>query len=194
VGLAALARSKKRKRGENMNVFIIAAMTLDGFIAQDVTQVSTSWTSQEDKNFFRERTKQAGVIIVGAKTYQTIGRPLPGRQNIVYSKNPTPTIPPAANLQVTSAAPADLIAELAAKGYKEVAICGGASIYSLFLQSGLVNKLYITLEPVVFGSGVQLFGEGRTAAKLHLVKVEHLSAQTLLLEYDVQSLTSSPRS
>src|SRR5258708_36358321 len=109
-----------------MNVFIIAAMTLDGFIAQDVTQISTSWTSQEDKKFFRDRTKQAGVIVMGAKTYQTIGRPLPDRLNIVYSKNPTPSITPAENLQVTSAAPADLIAELAAKGHTEIAICGGA--------------------------------------------------------------------
>ncbi|HEX9722557.1 MAG TPA: dihydrofolate reductase family protein [Candidatus Paceibacterota bacterium] len=68
-----------------MKVFLIAAMSADGFIARNSSHLA-SWTSKEDKQFFIEKTKEAGVVVMGLNTYKTIGRPLPGRLNIVYSK------------------------------------------------------------------------------------------------------------
>ncbi len=168
-----------------MNVFLIAAITVDGFIAEQTDQISTSWTSKEDKQFFSERTKQAGVIVMGSSTYKTIGRPLPGRLNIVYSSK-MPKQQDVPQLRYTQLPPKELIASLAKECFKEVAICGGASIYKMFLEAGAINKLYLTVEPVVFGAGVKLFGDDLSArVSLKLVKMEHLSDQTLLLEYDV---------
>ena len=171
-----------------MNVFLIAAITADGFIAEATDQISTAWTSKEDKKFFSERTKQAGVIVMGATTFQTIGRALPERLNIVYTKDPT-KLPldtyDQKQLRATDLPPAQLLQELEAEGFTEVAICGGASIYSLFLQSGLINKLYLTLEPVLFGKGIKLLADNPVEMKLKLISDKHLSENTLLLEYDV---------
>src|SRR5258708_2263760 len=105
-----------------MNVFLIAAITADGFIGRDEAQVSTSWTSKEDKNFFSDRTKQAGVVVIGAKTYATFNRPLPDRLNIIYSR--TPQQSQFANLQYTQESPQDLLRRLEQEGHTEVAICG----------------------------------------------------------------------
>src|SRR5260370_1068020 len=130
-----------------MNVFIIAAITVDGFIAEESDQKSTSWTSQEDKKFFVERTKQAKAMVMGSTTYKTIGRPLPGRLNIVYSKNTAQFEEDLSHydqsqLRITQESPVEIVRQLDSEGFSEVAICGGASVYSLFMKSGLVNKLY----------------------------------------------------
>jgi dihydrofolate reductase len=126
-----------------MHVFLIGAITADGFIARDSDQISTSWTSKEDKKWFSERTKQAGVVVMGSTTYNTVGRPLPSRLNIVYSSKPGPTDAPE-NLRFVQVPPADLITYLEKEGYQEIAICGGASIYTMFLTAGLISLIPFT--------------------------------------------------
>lgn len=169
-----------------MLVYIIAAITLDGFIGKSEDHRSTDWTSPEDKKFFIERTKQSGAILMGSTTYNTIGHPLPGRLNLIYTSHPEkyPSDNPKL-LRATNLPPKELIHELQATGYKELAICGGSSIYSLFMSAGVVDKLYVTLEPIIFGQGIPLFNQPLDQ-KLHLAKIDHLSPQTLLLKYDVQ--------
>jgi len=163
-----------------MRTFIIAAITADGFIAKDKDQISTDWTSKEDKKFFSERTKQAGVIVFGYNTYKTIGKSLPGRVNIVYS-NKEERIN---GVEVTQKEPKDLLRELETRGFKEVAICGGATIYTMFMGAGVVDKLYLTIEPVLFGSGMTLFNK-KFDNKLKLVSISKLGEETILLEYNV---------
>lgn len=163
-----------------MLTFIIAALTADGFIARDVGQVSTDWTSKEDKKFFSERTKQAGVVVFGYNTYKTIGKPLRDRFNVVYS-NKEEDIP---GVEITQKEPKELIADLEARGYKEVAICGGATIYTMFMEAGVVDKLYLTIEPVIFGSGIKLFNK-EVNAKLKLIAMRKTDGGTVFLEYDV---------
>lgn len=162
-----------------MMTFIIAVLTVDGLIAESADQISTDWTSKEDKNFFSERTKQAGVVVFGHNTYKTIGRPLPERLNIVYSQDNIEGV------EVTQKEPGDLLRDLESRGYKEVAICGGSTIYTMFMEAGLVDKLYLTIEAVVFGSGMTIFNKKLIAKKLKLVSMQKLGEETVLLEYDV---------
>lgn len=177
------------------HVFIIAALSADGFLADQVDRNSLDWTSTEDKRFFRDRTKEAGVLVMGSKTFETIGKPLPGRINIVYSSNPdkfetelTDELPAYESwdretlTHVTSLEPEKLIELLSDKGYPEVAIGGGASIYSQFMASGVVDSLYLTYEPVIFGRGVKLF-DRPILKQLELVRSTPLSAQTILNQY-----------
>lgn len=162
-----------------IKVFIVAALTADGFIARDNSAPSTAWTSRADKKRFSELSKRAGVVVMGSVTYGTIGKALPGRTNIVY----TPGDEKYEGAETTKKTPADLIAELDKRGFKEVAICGGSTIYTMFMKSGLVDSIYLTIEPVLFGSGVRLFKEP-VDAKLELVSSERVDNSTLV-EYNV---------
>ena len=158
---------------------MVAALSADGFIARDNSAPSTAWTSKADKKRFSELSKRAGVVVMGSTTYETIGKPLPGRVNIVY-------IPPGKTyegVETTAKPPAELIAELDKRGFKEVAICGGASIYTMFMKAGLIDTMYLTMEPVLFGSGTRLFRE-RIDATLELVSSVKADSSTLL-EYKV---------
>nr|AIA19044.1 Dihydrofolate reductase [uncultured bacterium] len=165
-----------------MHTFLIAAISLDGFIAEKTDQISTSWTSKEDKKFFSERTKQAGVIVMGSSTYKTIGRPLPGRVNVVYSKSSQFEFKDENEGFVTDLAPADLLKKLERDGHDEVAICGGAMIYSMFMKAGLIDTLYLTIEPVLFGEGIKLFKDD-ISARLQLVNSSKMGENAVLLEY-----------
>ena len=162
-----------------MTIFIIAALTADGLIARNVQQTSTDWTSKEDKEFFTKRTKEAGVVVMGQNTYETIGRPLKDRLNIAYSRDKQYE-----GVEVTQKEPKELIEDLEKRGYKEVAICGGSTIYTMFMEAGVVDKLYLTVTSVVFGSGMTLFNKSFDK-KLELVLVEKIGPQTILLEYNV---------
>jgi len=174
-----------------MNCFIIAALTADGFIGRDVTQNSTRWTSKEDADWFSQKSKGAGIVVMGRATYDTIGRPLPDRITVVYSRTAdvdqlveNQTKLEKNQVYYTQAKPKDLLKQLKEFNFDEVAIGGGSSIYTMFMEAGVVNKLYLTVEPVLFGEGVRLFNQ-KLDQKLELIKTENLSPQTLLLEYGV---------
>lgn len=134
---------------------LIAAQTRDGFIARDEGESSISWTSPEDKKRFVELTKRAKVLVMGRKTFNTIGRGLPGRTIIVYTRHPLPRAYD--GVETTVLSPGELLRSLEARGFSEVAICGGAEIYDLFLRARVVDKLYLTIEPLSFGTGIPLF-------------------------------------
>jgi len=167
-----------------MNCFIIAAMSTDGYIAKDPSVPSTTWTGKEDKKRFVELSKRARVVIMGQNTWKTLGgRPLKDRLNIVYSPERLADMPE--QVEITSKTPAELLKELEGRGFTEAAICGGSQIYTMFMKSGLVNKLYLTIEPIVFGNGVRLFKE-EMDFKLKLVNSASTESGALLLDYEVK--------
>ena len=179
-----------------MQIFLIAAISVDGFIspAQKETDASTSWTSKEDFLWFQKKTKEAGVCIMGRKTWKTIPekhRPLKDRKTVVMSNSDlghseldseSPELTEAAYF--TKLQPKELIEKLSKLGIESIAICGGSSIYTQFVKAGLVNKLYLTVEPKLFGKGVPLFNE-EIDIKMKLEKTYQLSDQTIVLEYNL---------
>lgn len=182
-----------------MNVFLIAAISADGFIGQSPDQVSTAWTSKEDHTFFVQKTRQAGAMVFGSSTFRTFNKILPGRANIVYTRDiekfresvaldvieittETTTVADFTKLYATKLSPTELVSVLEKCGVPELAVCGGSSVYAQFMKAGLVKQLFLTIESVVFGKGVPLFGN-ETFQKLGLKNVTKLSEQTLLLEY-----------
>lgn len=161
-----------------MKTFLIAALSADGFIAKDSGHLA-DWTSKEDKKFFMEITKKVGVIIMGQNTYETIGKPLPDRLNIVYSYDKKYE-----GVEVTQKNPKELLEDLEKRGYREVVIGGGSQIYTMFMEKGLVDTLYLSVEPVIFGKGLTLFDK-ELDIKLELEKELKLGEKTILLEYTV---------
>ena len=69
-----------------MKVVLLMALTVDGMIARDSYHFP-DWTSRQDKAMFKQVTQKAGVVVMGSRTYDAIGKPLPGRKNIVLTRN-----------------------------------------------------------------------------------------------------------
>ena len=166
-----------------MRVVLIAAITADGFIGQS-DHHTADWTGGEDKKEFVRLTKELGVVIMGSNTYATIGRALPGRRNIMYTSRPTENA--IDGVETTDEAPEALIKRLEQQGHSSVAICGGTSIYSQFMEAGLVTELYLMVIPVLFGTGLYLFNTP-LSTQLHLLDSETLSDGVMMLHYVVDS-------
>lgn len=166
-----------------MNVFIIAALSADGYIGLDDSHRATSWTTKADKTFFVERTKKAGTVVMGRKTFNTFARPLPGRRLIVLSNNPGAI--DIEGVEVTNETVTELVTRLNREGITELAVCGGTSVYSQFSQAGLVDEMYLTVMPKIFGKGVPLFNTPLDN-NLELVKSAQLEdGNSVLLHYRV---------
>jgi len=163
-----------------MKVTLIAALSADGFIARSTHELA-DWTGNEDKKFFTEITKRAGVMVMGRTTFETIGRALPGRQTIVYSHRPLDV----EGVEVTTEPPVDLLKRLEAAGYTEVTICGGSAVYAQFMQAGLVTNVYLTVVPCMFGTGISLFDQSLDV-QLKLLETRNLSDNVITLHYEVQ--------
>ncbi len=93
------------------------------------------WTLPSELKYFRETTKGKPVIM-GRRTYESIGRPMPERLNIIVTRDKDYK---AAGCTVVNSKE-DAIK--AAKGSNEIMVIGGAEIYRLFLP--IANRLYIT--------------------------------------------------
>ena len=85
------------------------------------------WQHKEDMAFFKEKTT-GNVVIMGRKTYESMGRPLPNRTNIVLSRSKVDHPHVFTVTDVGSAL--DLALSF---GTKDVYIIGGESIYKQFL-------------------------------------------------------------
>ena len=115
-----------------MEIILIAAVDQNLAIGKDG---GIPWDIKEDLKFFKEKT-QNSAIIMGRATFDSIGRPLPNRKNIVMTRSPQDR---EGVTEVTSVE--DAIDE--AKIFSQtINIIGGEYIYKEFLP--IATKLIIT--------------------------------------------------
>ena len=121
-----------------MKVALIAA-----FAQNLVVGINNSlpWHLPEDLKYFK-RTTSGKAIIMGRKTYESIGRPLPNRTNIVVSRNATFSAEGVVVVASLEAAIKHAEDVNTINGVDEVMIIGGAAIYEASLP--LADRLYLT--------------------------------------------------
>lgn len=120
------------------SVVLVAAVAKNGVIGRDN---GLPWRLSTDLKRFKQLTL-GGPMVMGRKTYQSIGKPLPGRRTIVVTRDPgfsaegmsvAPT--PEEALRVAQADAAEM-------GAETIAVVGGAEIYRATI--GLADRLEIT--------------------------------------------------
>ena len=163
-----------------MKLILMMALSVDGIIAKNDRHFP-DWTCAEDKKLFKLLTQDAGVLIMGARTYSTIGRPLPGRLNVVYTRHPE-RCPGGENVYLTCEEPEQLLSRLAGMGYETAVLAGGATVNSLFVAQ--IDEILVTLSPKIFGQGLSLFAHA-VELDLALLDFKSLNTSTLLLHYRV---------
>ena len=115
-----------------MDIFLIAAVDRNLAIGKDG---KIPWHIKEDLQYFKKNTLNTSMIM-GRSTFESIGKPLPDRKNIVMTKSPSNR---EGVIEVTSATGA---IEEANKTSNKISVIGGESIYKAFLP--LANKLLLT--------------------------------------------------
>lgn len=169
-----------------MKTILYMAMTVNGKIAG--IDDDTSWTSKEDWAGFFAKAQEIGVIIIGRKTYEAIKKEntlIPGIKLRIVVTHDTPKDTPPHTI-FTDQNPHQILNIVTSHGFSTAMVAGGGQINSLFLKAGLIDELYIDIEPLVLGRGIPLFADGDFEARLKLLGVKTLSNhQTIQLHYKV---------
>lgn len=161
------------------------AMSADGKIGKSADHFA-DWTSAEDKKIFVQVSKAAKAVIFGRSTYETIGKPLKERLNLVLTSSPEKYESIPGSLEFISAQnPKEAVDYLSTKGYTEAVLGGGANTNRQFLKAGLVDEIYLTIEPIIFGKGIPLIDDAELDLKLSLIENRQLNENTVLLHYKV---------
>ena len=115
-----------------MKINLIAALDKGRVIG---SEGSIPWNIQEDLNYFKEKTTNK-AIIMGRKTFESIGRPLPNRLNIVMTRSKEKVD------GVVIAPNKEIAIEKARDFSSEIFVIGGEYIYKEFLE--MASEMLLT--------------------------------------------------
>lgn len=115
-----------------MTINIIAAMAENNAIGKDNKLL---WHLPADLKYFKEKTT-GHTIIMGRKTYDSVGKPLPNRRNIVITRK---------NIQIEGCEVVNSLADALdlCNDEKDVFIVGGAEIYNQSMV--ITDQIYLTI-------------------------------------------------
>lgn len=119
-------------RRKKMNLSMIAAIGRNGELGKNNALL---WRLEGDLPFFK-RVTMGKTVIMGRKTYESMGRALPGRRNIVITRDKSFSAPDA---EIASS-PREALEKCRVD--EEVFVIGGGQIYAAFLP--MAKKLYLT--------------------------------------------------
>lgn len=124
---------------DNIIISAIAAMARNRVIGAGNKM---PWHIPEDFKHFK-RTTMGKPVIMGRKTYDSLGQPLPGRANIVISRNPDAVAGDVFAVATLEDALARARSIAASDGADEVFIIGGGQIYAQAMP--ITDRLYMTV-------------------------------------------------
>lgn len=145
----------------------IAAMSLNRVIGN---RNNIPWHLPEDFKWFK-KTTMGHVLLMGRKTFNSIGRPLPGRDTVVLTRNPESIIGIPTFNSIEAFEQADEFQN------RKVFVCGGAEIYRQTLEK--CSDLFLTLVKqkiegdTFFPDYESLFDTGTTLHKTEEFEIIH---------------------
>jgi dihydrofolate reductase len=174
-----------------MHVTLLTAQSLDGFITRHDTPGS-DFASPEDQKHFHAALAGFDCSVMGSVTYRGARdlirtQPMAKRLRVVLTRTPADYAAQEqpGSLEFTNDAPEKILAGLRTRGFARCVLLGGAQVHGLFFSAGLVDEIWLTVEPMLFGGGTPLLA-ARVDVRLELLASEKLNAAgTLLLRYRV---------
>jgi dihydrofolate reductase len=118
-----------------MNISIIVAVSTNGVIGKDNQLL---WRLSDDLKQFKKLTT-GHCIIMGRKTFESIGKPLPNRTNIIISRQNDFSVE---NCYVASSLQKAVDLAQSLQQNDEIFIIGGGNVYVQALE--ISNKIYLT--------------------------------------------------
>ncbi|MBI2597952.1 MAG: dihydrofolate reductase [Candidatus Diapherotrites archaeon] len=163
--------------------FAVAAVTIDGFIARFPGHKS-DWTSKEDKAHLHKMEKAADVLLLGRASFEVAKKKLSKKNCLVLSRKVNGIRKKTKNLTFLNPKSVDVKKFVKDCGYKKICVLGGRAAYNYCLKKNLLDEIFVTIEPIVFGKGIPMFDSAVKTKTFTLVLAKKLNAKgTLLLHY-----------
>jgi dihydrofolate reductase len=171
-----------------MKASVFIGTSLDGFIARSNGDLDWLPHGGGEEHGYDAFMARVDALVIGRKTFETVLAfdtwPYGEKPVFVLSTQPLATAPPGAVVERLSGEPADILAELAARGIQHVYVDGGVTIQR-FLRAGLIQRLIITRVPVLIGTGIPLFGPIQRDIALTHIATRQYASGLVQSEYEV---------
>jgi dihydrofolate reductase len=172
-----------------MKVILIFVSTVDGKVTRWGDPHVRDWSSAEDQQYYAKIWKGAGVIVMGSHTFSAEKfTPSPDRLLVVMTSHLSKYSQYAVSGQIefTDSSPRDLVTRFRDKGMEALFVVGGPRVGTSFLEDQLIDELWLTIEPKIFGSGGNLVIEEKLDIGLRMTACERVNEQgTLIIRYTV---------
>jgi dihydrofolate reductase len=172
-----------------MKVILVFVSTLDGKITKWGNPHVKDWSSQKDQEYYKELWNHASLIIMGSSTFNAeYFSPSSNHLLVVLTKNllKYKKYAVARQLEFTDKSPLELTKRYQKKGFKTMVVVGGAHAATSFLNEQLIDELWLTIEPKIFGTGGSIVIEEPLDINLKLISCEKGNEQgTLITRYAV---------
>ena len=172
-----------------MKTILIFVSSLDGKVTKWGEPNVRLWSSHQDQDYYKKVWNESKLIIMGSATFNTdTFNPSPDRQIIIMTSDPSryknAMVP--GQIEFTSETPVELIARFTDKGYQQMLVVGGPHIATSFLQEQLIDELWLTIEPKIFGMGANFAIDAKLDIDTRLIQYEKVNDQgTLITKYAV---------
>jgi len=178
-----------------MRVILVCAISVDGKVAKSVDD-GLFWTGREEKKWFAELTRRVGVLVIGRKTYEQMRKVYErlgnakkltaGRLLKVITRSPEKYKSVSGKVEFVGGDLKKMVSKLEDKGFSEVVVGGGPEISRLFLENCLVDEVWLSVVPILWGKGLDLVSKGGLlGVQLGLTKAERLGDDGMVLKYQV---------
>jgi len=164
-------------------------VSVDGFLARANHALDFLDTGEQEPHGFDEFYNSVDVVVIGRKTFEVVlafDKWFYGKKPvIVLSSRPLDfSSVKGGVVEQMSGEPAEIVAQLKARGFKHAYIDGGIVIQR-FLAAGLIDRLVITRVPILIGAGISLFGPVPGDISLHHIATRCYSGGLVQSEYEV---------
>ena len=172
-----------------MKKILVFVSTLDGKVTKWGDPFVRRWSSKADQKYFNRVWKDSELIVVGSNTFNA--SPLEPAANhllVIMTREPAKYRTKAVDgkIEFTDVTPGQLVARFEKQNLKQMTVVGGAHIATSFLKDELIDELWLTLEPRIFGQGGCFVTEEKLNIELELISCEKLNDEgTLLIKYAI---------
>lgn len=179
-----------------MRASVFVGTSVDGFIARADGSFDflSAGGSGDEPHGFEEFFATVDALVMGRNTYEVVlpfpDWPYGAKPVFVLSHRPLPPAPAGAVVERVAGEPAEVLSQLAARGFGHVYVDGGRTIQA-FVRAGLVQRLVVSRVPVLIGEGIPLFGPLDADVRLTHVATRTFAGGLVQSEYEVVPATGT---
>jgi len=172
-----------------MKIILIFVSSLDGKVTRWGESNVNLWSSHQDQDYYKKIRNESRLIVMGSHTYKADHtQPLPNHRSIVLTQHPETykSQEVKGQLEFTSESPSELTTRLQRDGHDQMLLIGGPHVATSFLKEQLIDEVWLTIEPKIFGAGENFATEEKLDVSLRLLSFEKVNEHgTLITKYEV---------
>lgn len=166
-------------------VILFMASSLDGYIAR--TDGSVDWLFTDDDYGYRKFYDSIDATLMGHNTYKqilTFGEfPYSDKKNFVFAKSHVARL---AKVTIIKNNAVDFVRQLKEQVGKDIWLIGGCQLNDLLLTHNLIDKIILSIHPLILGRGIPLFSEGLNELPLNFVNAQTWENGLVQLTFEKQ--------